>query len=277
VDDVLQKFGPQLQKFGVPSTRQAIVDQYVEPQRDQIAQAVRAFFNGFFGIVAGAAQRLLLLLIVPLLVFYFLSDMDTMRQKVGLWIPPSIRSSTLSVLGEIGQVFRSYLRGISTMALMYMVSAALILGLLGVPYFLLLAVTVGALYLIPIVGTFLSTALIFVISLLSGQNGSYWFHVSSPLVYAFICAISFIVMSSVIFDNLVVPRVVGKAVDLHPLVSMFVVMAAGILFGIPGMIIAFPLAGSLKVVLQRLMRIANQPTVEFAGLPAVPGRHRTKF
>ena len=55
---------------------------------------------------------------------------------------------------------------------------------------------------------------------------------------------------------------------------MFVIFSGGALFGLVGMIIAFPLAGSVKVILDRLIRItsANQ---EVLSLPSIPIRHRS--
>lgn len=76
-----------------------------------------------------------------------------------------------------------------------------------------------------------------------------------------------------IFDNMVYPRLVGGSVGLHPVVSMFVIFSGGALFGLVGMIIAFPLAGAVKVILERLLRVTTvQP--DMLGLPPVPLRHR---
>ena len=63
------------------------------------------------------------------------------------------------------------------------------------------------------------------------------------------------------------------AVGLDPIVSMFVIFSGGALFGLPGMIIAFPLAGSVKVVLDRLIRVTSG-TSEAVRLPSTPLRHR---
>jgi predicted PurR-regulated permease PerM len=76
------------------------------------------------------------------------------------------------------------------------------------------------------------------------------------------------------YDSLVYPRVVGKAVGLDPVVSMFVIFSGGALFGLVGMIIAFPLAGSVKVILDRLIRITSA-SQDALRLPSVPLRHRT--
>ena len=69
------------------------------------------------------------------------------------------------------------------------------------------------------------------------------------------------------------PKFVGKAVGLDPIVSMFVIFCGGALFGLPGMILAFPVAGCVKVIMDRLLKVTNQVTVELS-LPEKPLRHR---
>ena len=75
-------------------------------------------------------------------------------------------------------------------------------------------------------------------------------------------------------DPLVYTRVVGASVGLRPIVSFFVVFSGAALFGALGMLVAFPVAGSIKVILDRLLRITSegQGTLD---LPVVPLRHRT--
>ena len=54
-----------------------------------------------------------------------------------------------------------------------------------------------------------------------------------------------------LFDNFVVPKVVGNSVGLNPLLTMFVLLLGGTLFGLLGMLVAVPLAGSIQAVLMR--------------------------
>jgi predicted PurR-regulated permease PerM len=77
-----------------------------------------------------------------------------------------------------------------------------------------------------------------------------------------------------VFDHLIYPQMVGNSVGLSPVLSMFVIFCGGALFGLPGMLIAFPLAGSVKIVLDRLMNV-TLVTQESLDLPPIPLRHRT--
>jgi predicted PurR-regulated permease PerM len=119
----------------------------------------------------------------------------------------------------------------------------------------------------------MSAVTIFVVTAFSGATGNWFMSFDSPWVFAAVLVVIFFVVSTT-FDQLLYPNLVGRAVDLHPLVSMFVVFSGGALFGLPGMLIAFPLAGSIKVVLVRLLRLTNKPVFEGLGLPATPLRHR---
>ena len=273
IDQFFEDNGETMQRFGLPDNRRQFVDEYVEPRREEIAGIVQNFFNGFLGILGGAASKLFLLLFTPLFVFIILLDLEKFRSRWTSWVPPSLRSETVSIVTDIGEVFKKYLRGVLTVIVLYMIVMSIVFSILGMPYSILLALIAGTLYLVPMLGPLMSAAAIFVVTGFSGETGNWFLTMNSPWAFAAVLVAIFILVSTA-FDQLVYPQLVGKAVDLHPLVSMFVVFSGGALFGLPGMLIAFPLAGSIKVVLGRLMQATNKPLMETLALPAVPLRHR---
>ncbi|MEX2243394.1 MAG: AI-2E family transporter [Fimbriimonadaceae bacterium] len=273
VDNAFEQIGPTLKRFGVPDNRREFVAQYVEPRRADLAGIVQNFFNGFFGLIGSAASQLFLLLFTPLFVFMILLDMERFRARWTSWVPPSIRSETVAIVTDIGDVFKKYLRGVLTVIVLYMLVMSAVFSLIEMPYSILLALIAGTLYLVPMLGPLMSAAAIFVVTGFSGETGNWFITTGSSWAYAGVLVLIFFVVS-VTFDQLVYPQMVGKAVDLHPLVSMFVVFSGGALFGLPGMLVAFPLAGSIKVVLVRLLRLTTRPMTEGLGLPATPLRHR---
>lgn len=274
VDRVLDELRPTLDRLGLPTTRRALVEQYVEPRRDEIAGVVQSFFNGFLGIVSTIASQALLLLLTPILVALMLADIEKMRVRSMSWIPPSIRKETIQVLREIGDVFIRYLRGVTITVGLYIAAMAVLLSLLGAPYSVLLALLFGALYLIPLVGAWISCATLFVSTGLTGTHGAMFWSVGSPWLYAAIITGIFLGVSTV-FDQLIYPNLVGQSVGLNPIVSMFVIFAGGALFGLVGMIFAFPIAGSVKVVLDKLMKVTTSTAADSLALPVTPLRHRT--
>lgn len=272
IDKVLTQQQSLLDKVGLPHRTKDYVHQYVEPRRNQVGQIVQGFFTGFFGIASGLASQFFLLLFTPLLVWLILMDMESLAKRGQNLIPPSIRGTTVRILNEIYQVFTNYLRGVATAILGYMVTMSIVLTIAGVPYAIVLGVLAGVIYLIPYLGGAISMLLIFTVTGLGTKSGAWYISAPSPWVFAFIVLVPFFV-AHIVYDSVVFPRLVGKSVGLNPVLSMFVIFSGGALFGLAGMLVAFPLAGAVKVVLDRLLD-ATMKTQDSLNLPAIPIRHR---
>lgn len=272
IDQMLKQAKPTLQRFGLPSTRRQIVDQYVEPFKKDFASNLQSFFGGFLGFVTGFASQFLMLLFTPLFVLLMVIDMDQFKRRLAGMIPPQIRAQTIELTDDIGDVFFSYLRGVTIVVLYYVVIASFLLTILGAPYSILLAMIFSLIYLVPIVGQAANAIILFTLTIMSGKSESLLFGMDNPIAFAATITAVFAVCM-VIFDQLFYARLVGNAVGLHPLVSFFVVFAGGALFGAKGMLFAFPVAGSVKVILDRLLKFTSKPS-EDALLPPVPLRHR---
>jgi predicted PurR-regulated permease PerM len=272
LDRLLVQFGPQLERLGLPSSRRAIMEQYVEPRRDEISKYAKNAFGSFFGVLGTLASGLATLLFVPLIVFLMLLEMEDLRRRGPRWIPPSIRASTIAVMSDIGNVFLRYLRGIAWVYLLYAVLSTIILWFFNVPYAFLLAWLFASFYLIPYIGGIISYTITFLLIGFNGIEGNFAFSMGSPWSYAaLVVAVYFVI--GLVFDQVVYPQVVGSSVGLSGVINLFVILAGGALFGLPGMIMAFPIAGSIKVILDRLIKITSTQS-ETIALPAVPLRHR---
>ncbi|MBL8059338.1 MAG: AI-2E family transporter [Chthonomonas sp.] len=273
LDRTLAQVRPTLDRLGLPSTQAKITEQILEPRRQEITKFVQGFFNSVLGALGGLGAQFLLLLFAPLVALFLLMDFDRIRLSLPNWIPPSIRAEAMDILEDVGDVFQKYLRGIMISWALYTTTVALALSLMGAPYAVLLALLFGTLYLIPIIGGMVNYVLLLVIAGLSGQNSN-WF-ATFPSSWAFaltLVAVLFII--TWVWDQLVSPNLVGSAVGLNPVVSMFVVAAGGSLFGILGMLVAFPIGGAVKVILERVLKVTNTTGSDTLGLPATPLRHR---
>ena len=178
----------------------------------------------------------------------------------------------MHILGEIYGVFTNYLRGVATAIFGYMITMSIVLTIAGVPYAIVLGTLAGVIYLIPYLGGAISMLLIFTVTGLGTRTGAWYVATPSSWIFAFVVLIPFFV-SHIVYDSAVFPRLVGKSVGLNPVLSMFVIFSGGALFGLAGMLVAFPLAGAVKVVLDRLLE-ATMKTQDTLNLPAIPIRHR---
>ena len=110
------------------------------------------------------------------------------------------------------------------------------MGIIGVLYALLLGVLAFVLEFIPILGTLASGVICVLLALTKG-----WLIALIVLVY--------FVLVHILEGDVIGPRIVGKAVGLHPAVALVALIAGGELFGIWGVLLASPVAGVLQAFL----------------------------
>jgi len=271
IDRILAKYGSTLEELGLPSTRRGLIDQYVDKNRTKLTGMIQGAFDGLFGVVTAAFQNFFWLFLVPVIVTMLLSEMETVKQRGPRWIPPAIRRQTITLWNDISGVFFNYLRGMSLLILYFSIAQTLMLYSMNLPYALLLGVVFGTFYLVPIIGNMISAVSIFLIMGFTGTAGTAAFSVGNPWLYGAVTAVLYLVIGGM-FDTFVVPKVVGNSVGLIPVISIFVVMCGQALFGLPGMVIAFPTAGAIKVILDRLLKITS--STDALVLPATPLRHK---
>jgi predicted PurR-regulated permease PerM len=112
----------------------------------------------------------------------------------------------------------------------------------GIPYPLILALLAGMLYAVPYVGPIVGIGLIALISLMQGT-----------LVGMLLVVGVLVFINSVLFDQLITPRLLGRQVGLHPILSIIAFLAGNVLAGIPGLLLAVPVAASLQIVILHLV------------------------
>lgn len=227
----------------------ASVNDLVAQYSDQLAAALKASASRVAGVIVGSVSGLLSTILVPIITFYLLMDMDRLRRRFLALLPERARRVFLVTVRDVGNVFGGYVRGMIQVSLIYMVTAVVVLlGLSFIPllapmrgYALLIGVVGGLLYVIPYVG-FLGVLLLTVtVGLVTG----------APVGAIAGFAIALFTLNQT-FDNVVTPRIVGGGVGIHPILSMFALLLGASLFGLWGMLLAVPVAGSIRVVLLRL-------------------------
>lgn len=261
-----------LDQLHVPATREEIVKQYIDPNRAQIEKQAQQFVTGGVVSILSVAGQVFMFLLTPIFVFGLLIDLDNLRRATQRFIPPSIRRGTLTLFGEIAAVFEGYLRGLATTIALYTLMMGALLGFWGAPYFIVLALLAGLFYLVPVIGGIMSSIVVFLVVGLSGATKGNFASFDNSWVFA-LATIGIMFVVGFLYDSIVNPRIVGSAVKLNAVFSAFVVFAAGALFGLPGMLLAYPVAGAIKVVLDRMVKFTGSTEGDIK-LPAVPLRHR---
>jgi predicted PurR-regulated permease PerM len=215
--------------------------------------------SGAFHLASQIGQSLLDGVLVLIVTFYMLLDGQRAWDFLIAQVPEPERSRIRDLAGRIHLVLGRWLRGTLLLIGLVAVVLYLILGpILHLPYALALAILSGVLEVIPLVGPLVAAITAILVAFSSGGVG-----------LALVVAIVYVVVREV-EDQLVMPVVIGRAVDLHPAVTIFAVLVGLSAFGILGGLLAVPAAAALNVTLRELSLPTTNPTPR-GGAPAWPG------
>jgi predicted PurR-regulated permease PerM len=199
-------------------------------------------------IGAEVGSTLLQALLALIVTFYFLVDGPMLWQRTIEVLPFRHRDRTVELLGRIHDVLGKWLRGqIALIALVAFVTYVALGPILHLPYALGIAILTGLLEIIPLIGPLIATAIAAIDAFAHGG-------LQLSLI---VIAIYFVIRQ--VEDQVVMPQVIGRAVHLHPVVTIFAVLVGVSAFGILGGLLGVPVAAAINVVYR-----------EFYGLPTKP-------
>jgi predicted PurR-regulated permease PerM len=149
---------------------------------------------------------------------------------------------------------------------------AVVFTLLGVRYSIVLGALAGLLYLVPYVGALSIAITCGLVAFFGGGGQALWLFTVPALSWQYtLVVVGTALAVNTLFDQLLVPRVVGGSVGLHPIASIFALIVGAKLLGIWGMLLAIPVAASLWIVLLALfpsLRQTNQKATSSAEHPS---------
>lgn len=175
---------------------------------------------------------------------YMATDLPNLGNHVrDLAQQPGYRQDAERLLPELSRVWRAYLRGQIILGLVIFVVVWLGLTILGVQNSLALGLLAGLLEFVPTVGPVVSAIVAILVALFQPSN----YLGLDSWQYALL-VLGLMVVIQQVENNLLVPRIVGGALDLHPLLVIVGVFMGASLAGILGAILAAPLVASLKVL-----------------------------
>jgi predicted PurR-regulated permease PerM len=211
------------------------------------SQAIQAITVGF--------ELILAIILVFLSLAYMLVDGPNFFRYVLRYVPSEHRAHVEYLSTEIHRILGRYLRGqLFLIALMSTVTFLILEWAFHLPYALWVGILTGVLEIIPLIGPITAGAIACTIGFAQGGPSE-----SAAL------AITYFVLRQV-EDQLVMPLVVGRVVHVHPLVTIFAVLAGEKIAGVLGAILAVPVAAAIKVVLDYTYPTDRGPTrIELPG------------
>lgn len=188
--------------------------------------------GSFFGTLI---EVILAIVTLPFILFYMLKDGKNLPHKLARFMPTKLREPSLSVMSEMSDQISGYIRG--QIFVSFCIGGLLYIGylIIGLEYSLVLALIAACTAIIPYLGPAIAITPALIVAA-----------VTSPYMLLKMIVIWTIVQ--LIEGKFISPQIMGKTLQIHPITIIFVLLTAGNLFGVVGVILAIPGYAVLKVI-----------------------------
>lgn len=224
------------------------IEGYIETATATLNRMGRGLVSGFGSVIGTVASALFVLVLLPILLFYLLKDSSNFNRSFVKLFHEDQRGEVKSILKEIDYTLSSYIQGQGIVCLFVGVLCLIAFLIIGLDYALLLAVIAGITNIIPYFGPWIGSVPAVMVALFT-----------SPIVTLF--TVGAVVIIQQIESNLIAPQVIGKKLKIHPLTIIFLILIAGQLVGLIGMILAVPFYAALRVLITHgiaILRLRTQ-------------------
>jgi predicted PurR-regulated permease PerM len=223
--------------------------------RDELGALLRNIFSSTGAIAVSAAGFVAALATVLTLTFFLLVGSERyVNAGVGLF-PEAQQPLVRRLLTQSAGAVSGYISGNLAISVICGITTFVVLMILGMPYAAPLALLVAVLDLIPLVGATLGGALLVIVGLFVEP-------------WKAVVLLIFVLVYQQVESNLLQPLVYSQAVQLNGLVILIALLVGGQLLGIPGALLAIPVAEIIRIVVTELL--AYRRTSQEANKPAVP-------
>ncbi|HEL2383812.1 TPA: AI-2E family transporter [Streptococcus suis] len=210
---------------------------------DQIISYAQKFsssaVNWASSLISTASQIIVAILIMPFILFYLLRDGQQLNAHVTQYLPTKWRSSVSKVLTDVNSQLSNYVRGQVTVAIIVALMFSVMFSLIGLNYPVTLGVMAGFLNLIPYLGSFLAMIPAVILGLIAG-----------PVMLIKVLIV--FMVEQTIEGRFVTPLIIGSSLSIHPITILFVLLTAGQMYGVLGVLLGIPIYASIKVVVKAI-------------------------
>jgi len=245
--DYFEKLGGALEgvrNFSVEHGVMGELDQGLNAIKDNLSGALTSVFSTVAGIFGGIISFFVVLVIT----FYMTVEESAMKRTLTYILPSKYQPFTLQLINKVQKKIGAWLKGQLILSLILGIMSYVGLLILGVNYALILALVAAIGEFIPYLGPVI--AAVPAVFLAFSQ---------SPLK-ALLVLILYIIIQQ-IENNILVPKVMQRAVGLNPIISIIALLVGAKVAGIVGVILAIPVATAISVIVREIWK-AKEATAE---------------
>jgi predicted PurR-regulated permease PerM len=231
----------------------ARIVQWLQAELDNGGQDVLPYVKSLGGQLVSGAKYVVYLILIPILAFFFLKDGHQMREQfVAGIVEESRRPVVDGILGDINRLLGEYIRALVLLSVSSFITYAIFLSVTGAPYAVLLSGVAAIGEFLPVVGPAAAGAIALLVTGLAGYN-----HLLALVI--------FWIIFRMFQDYVVSPYLMGRGVELNPVLVLFGVLAGEQIAGVTGMFFSVPVIATLRVLFVRLQRSRRGELVTSGG------------
>jgi predicted PurR-regulated permease PerM len=187
------------------------------------------------------ARNLAYIVIIPILGFFFLKDGGLIRQHILDLVEEGPRRALLDdILADTHLLLAHYMRAMVLLSLGTFTVYSIVFSIMGIPYAILLGLLGGLMEFIPTIGPVVAGLTILLVAVVSG----------GPIL----AVVIFVLCYRVLMDYGAAPRLMGRGVELHPLLLLFGVFAGAEAAGVAGAFLSVPVLALVRILYRRIRK-----------------------
>lgn len=241
----------------VPPNVQVRIEEYAGQLGSQLGGFAQGILTRTFGFTQSAFSLIIGYVVIPFWLFYILKDRHKIGPMIQNWFPPSLRGDVDACINIVRRVLGSYIRAQLTLGVFIGVITTLglwtldRLGWVNMQYAVVLGIIAGITELVPVIGPIIGAIPAIIITLATNPE-NVWI------------VVLFYVAVQQIENTVLVPRIQGQAVEMHPAIIIVLLVVAQQVAGFVGMIVAVPLAAVSRDLYRYIYRRLQEREEELA-------------
>lgn len=250
VESVLIDFAQVITALGELFERPVVVGGYaldLSVAYTEISSMARSFVSsvaqGTVDVALSIASGAVWLVFILMAAFYLVKDADRIVAQIDRLAPPGYRDDLIRLRRQITGVWNAFLRGQLLLGVAMAVITTVVCMAVGLPYAVAMGLLAGGMELVPSIGPFIAAIPAILLALFQGSAflslSNFWFAVLVLVLYLIIQQVE---------GNLLVPRILGRTLNLHPLIVLIGIILGGSLAGVLGMLLAAPVLATVRII-----------------------------
>lgn len=207
---------------------------FIQSLTERLNGILNFTFSGIGSVVGIIGDFIITIMTMPVILYYLLKDGDKLLPFVTKFFPTRSQNKISIMLTEMNQQVSSYIRGQISVAVCVGITYTIGYSVIGLPYGVTIGMIAGLLTIIPYIGSIIGLTPALIIAFVTNPS------LALQVLLVF-------VIEQLIESRVLQPLILGSSLKMHPVTILIILLAAGKMFGLMGLLIGVPLYAVIKV------------------------------